>query len=102
MGLIHPHGWSLLCVQDVLQFPFVLTLFIQAIDTGTSLIYLPRDLADALYNQIPGANRAPEYGPGLYTYPCTYRPVVSLVFGKQAHAISVEDFNLGKISASGQ
>ena len=102
-GLIRPHGWSLPYVHNVFhEFQFTLTPITQAIDTGTSLIYLPQDLADALYNQIPGATRAPEYGPGLYKYPCAYRPIVSLVFGKQSHVISLEDFNLGKTSASGK
>ena len=74
----------------------------QAIDTGTSLIYLPQDLADSVYQQIPGARRAPRLGPGLYTYPCSNRLAVSLVFGIQSYAINLQDFNLGKTNASGR
>lgn len=88
--------------HDILSFLSTLTSLIQAIDTGTSLIYLPQDLADNLYAQIPGANRAPEYGPGLYTYPCASRPNVSLVFGSQSHAINLQDFNLGMTANSGR
>ncbi|KAF8585975.1 acid protease [Ramaria rubella] len=73
-----------------------------AIDTGTSLVYLPVDLTDSIYGQIPGAGRAPQLGPGLYTYPCADRPTVSLVFGDQPHEIDLQDFNLGKTSSSGQ
>lgn len=38
--------------------------FSQAIDTGTSLIYLPQAVASAFYSLIPGSKRASQYGPG--------------------------------------
>lgn len=37
-----------------------------AIDTGTTLIYFPRSVAAAFYNQIPGARPAEQYGPGTF------------------------------------
>ena|SRR6266851_3565193 len=36
----------------------------QAIDTGTSLIYVPPALASAFYGLIPGSKRASQYGSG--------------------------------------
>ena len=36
----------------------------QAIDTGTSLIYVPPAVADAFYSLIRGSKRANQYGPG--------------------------------------
>lgn len=36
----------------------------QAIDTGTSLIYVPPALASAFYGLIPGSKHASQYGPG--------------------------------------
>ena len=36
----------------------------QAIDTGTSLIYVPPTIASAFYGLIPGSKRASQYGSG--------------------------------------
>jgi len=72
-----------------------------AIDTGTSLIYLPKDLADSIYQYIRGAKRAPQYGPGMYTFPCAARPIVSFVFGLQSYDIELRDFNLGRTTSAG-
>ncbi|KAH9485313.1 Pepsin A [Psilocybe cubensis] len=37
---------------------------VAAIDTGTTLIYLPRNIATELYGLIPASKPAPQYGPG--------------------------------------
>jgi hypothetical protein len=37
----------------------------QAIDTGTSLIYVPPTIASAFYSLIPGSKRASQYGSGM-------------------------------------
>jgi hypothetical protein len=37
---------------------------VQAIDTGTTLIYVPDSIASALYRSIPGAKPANQYGDG--------------------------------------
>jgi hypothetical protein len=41
----------------------------QAIDTGTSLIYVPSALASAFYGLIPGSKRANRYGLGQSSLP---------------------------------
>ncbi|KAI0033024.1 aspartic peptidase domain-containing protein [Vararia minispora EC-137] len=68
-----------------------------AIDTGTTLIYLPASLADALYKSL-GGRRAAQYGQGFYTYPCAARLSISLVLGGHALALDPRDFNLGHTS----
>ncbi|KAI0046080.1 acid protease [Auriscalpium vulgare] len=65
-----------------------------AIDTGTTLIYLPNKLAKAFYDTIPGAKPAPEYGSGFYTYPCA-KTVIELSFAGHRFKIDPSDFNLG-------
>ncbi|KAH9948670.1 aspartic peptidase domain-containing protein [Amylocystis lapponica] len=67
-----------------------------AIDTGTSLIYVPDDVAKEFYGLIPGAQPAMQYGGGFYTFPCTGAPTVSLSFGGQAYSVDAGDFNLGR------
>ncbi|KAG8903570.1 hypothetical protein FRB99_003121 [Tulasnella sp. 403] len=71
-----------------------------AIDTGTTLIYVPKDIASALYNAIPGAKEANQYGDGFYTYPCDIPLNISLQLGSNSYALDLRDFNLGR-TASG-
>ncbi|KAH9979073.1 aspartic peptidase domain-containing protein [Lactifluus volemus] len=70
-----------------------------AIDTGTSLIYVPSKLAIAFYSLIPGSKRASQYGPGYWTVPCYSVRQVELSFGGHRFAIHPEDFQLGRESA---
>ncbi|KAI0256411.1 aspartic peptidase domain-containing protein [Lactifluus subvellereus] len=70
-----------------------------AIDTGTSLIYLPSGLAVAFYGLIPGSKRATQYGPGFWTVPCFSVGKVELSFGGHRFAIHPADFYLGRVSA---
>ncbi|TFY72126.1 hypothetical protein EVG20_g882 [Dentipellis fragilis] len=70
-----------------------------AIDTGTTLIYLPAQLAASVYALIPGAKKANQYGNGFYTYPCMSQPVISLSFNGKRFAINPYDFNLGRTSS---
>jgi hypothetical protein len=46
----------------------------QAIDTGTSLIYVPPALASAFYGLIPGSKHASQYGPGPLSLPTARLP----------------------------
>ncbi|KAJ8077159.1 hypothetical protein PM082_001587 [Marasmius tenuissimus] len=66
-----------------------------AIDTGTTLIYLPNNAAEQLYSKIPGARNATEYGVGFYTYPCNSDVKIELVFDNRPHSIHPDDFNQG-------
>ncbi|KAG8943285.1 hypothetical protein FRC04_002965 [Tulasnella sp. 424] len=68
-----------------------------AIDSGTTLIYVPKAVASAIYRQIPGARQADaQYGEGFWTYPCNSRPNIQLAFGDNYFALSPVDFNLGR------
>jgi hypothetical protein len=69
---------------------------IQAIDTGTTLIYVPTAIADSFYAQIPGSARAGNLGQGFYTFPCKSTASVSISFANKAYGISMNDFNLGR------
>lgn len=71
-----------------------------AIDTGTTLIYLPDSLAAAFYKMIPGSKRAAQYGQGFYTFPCSSKPNVQLSFNGQKFGINLYDFNLGRTSST--
>ncbi|KAH9892463.1 acid protease [Cubamyces lactineus] len=87
-----------------------------AVDTGTSLIYLPTDVATDFYGLIPGSATAVQYGAGtrpisylyaclaglitrilgFYTFPCDTPFSVSLILGGQAYSVHPTDFNLGR------
>ncbi|KZV92706.1 acid protease [Exidia glandulosa HHB12029] len=68
-----------------------------AIDTGTTLIYVPDALAKSIYSQVPGAKHM---SAGYYTAPCdTFsRLSVALVFNGSPFNINMVDFNLGRIA----
>jgi len=71
----------------------------QAIDTGTSLIYVPPTIASAFYGLIPGSKRASQYGSGFWTVPCFSVKQIELSFNEHRFAINPRDFYLGRVSA---
>ncbi|KAL1939923.1 hypothetical protein VTO73DRAFT_9623 [Trametes versicolor] len=73
---------------------------IAAVDTGTSLIYLPDRVAADFYALIPGSAPAVQYGAGFYTYPCDALPSVSLILSGKPYAIHPDDFNIGRLEAN--
>jgi hypothetical protein len=74
----------------------------QAIDTGTTLIYVPTAVADRFYAQIPGASSAADqFGEGFYQFPCKTSAVITLSFNGKPFGVSLADFNLGKVSSGG-
>ncbi|KAG8745225.1 hypothetical protein FRC10_008537 [Ceratobasidium sp. 414] len=70
-----------------------------AIDTGSTLIYLPIHEAEALYSHIPGSRQAAEYGDAIWAFPCSSRLQLSLRFGSRLFQIHPWDFNLGRTDA---
>jgi len=70
-----------------------------AIDTGTSLIYVPHALASSFYGLIPGSKPASQYGSGFWTVPCYSVKHIELSFGGHRFAIHPSDFYLGRVSA---
>ncbi|QRV93809.1 aspartyl protease [Ceratobasidium sp. AG-Ba] len=67
-----------------------------AMDTGSTLIYLPINTAEAFYRNIPGSRSAPEYGDAIWTYPCSSQLDLSLRFEERLYQIHPWDFNLGR------
>ncbi|KAF7428327.1 hypothetical protein PC9H_007548 [Pleurotus ostreatus] len=71
---------------------------VAAIDTGTTLIYLPNEVAMDLYDQIPGSQSLEDrYGPAFYSYPCDSNVDVGVVFSGKVFYINSADFNLGRV-----
>ncbi|KAJ7647390.1 aspartic peptidase domain-containing protein [Roridomyces roridus] len=68
---------------------------IAIIDTGTTLVYFPDDVASDFYSTIPGSKPAPQYGSEFYTYPCSAPLDIQFWFGGQSFDMSNLDFNLG-------
>ncbi|KAI0295853.1 aspartic peptidase domain-containing protein, partial [Multifurca ochricompacta] len=73
-----------------------------AIDTGTTLIYVPFAIAAAFYGLIPGSKRASQYGPGFWTVPCNSIKQIELSFSGRRFSIHPNDFILGRVSANSQ
>ncbi|KAG8988578.1 hypothetical protein FRB90_002675, partial [Tulasnella sp. 427] len=72
-----------------------------AIDSGTTLIYVPQSVATAIYRQIPGARQADrQYGPGFWTFPCSSKLNIQFKFGGSFFALNPVDFNLGRTGSS--
>ncbi|EJD41539.1 acid protease [Auricularia subglabra TFB-10046 SS5] len=71
---------------------------VAAIDTGTTLIYVPNAFAQQIYAQIPGSYLTDD---GYYAAPCSTlsSTTVKLMFSGQPFTISPVDFNLGRLSA---
>ncbi|KAI0766548.1 aspartic peptidase domain-containing protein [Irpex lacteus] len=66
-----------------------------AIDSGTSLLLVPDDVAQEFYAK---ANKALTSCIGFYTYPCASILSVSLSFSGKSFGMRTDDFNLGKLS----
>ncbi|KAL8287594.1 hypothetical protein RQP46_003452 [Phenoliferia psychrophenolica] len=78
-----------------------------AIDTGTTLIYIPQSAATAVYAAIPGAVMSAAYsssGSDVYTYPCNYAGPIAFTFAglNSTFAVDPRDFNLGYASTISQ
>ncbi|WWC63811.1 uncharacterized protein I303_106416 [Kwoniella dejecticola CBS 10117] len=71
-----------------------------AIDTGTTLIGVPSQVAEAIYEQIPNsaALSASSGYDGYYQYPCSTTVNVTVQFGGLSYAISNADMNLGSFT----
>nr|KIR86303.1 endopeptidase [Cryptococcus tetragattii IND107] len=76
-----------------------------AIDTGTTLIGVPTDMAAAIYAQIPGSSKVPTLvmgQEGYYQYPCDTVVDVKLKFGGVEYGISNMDMNFGTFTDDGK
>jgi cathepsin D len=76
---------------------------VAAIDTGTSLIIAPSDVAAAIYQQIPNSQ---PYGSGqasgTYAIPCSSDVQITLSFGGQTYSVNSQDMLNGALDNSGQ
>ncbi|KII92250.1 hypothetical protein PLICRDRAFT_154633 [Plicaturopsis crispa FD-325 SS-3] len=92
--------------SKVVRLPLVLLVYstgdtnpcghYQAIDTGTTFIYLPDAVTAKFYANIPGAKTAPQYGSGFYTFPCNAKINIALQFSARQFSLDSGDFNLGQ------
>ncbi|TFL03171.1 aspartic peptidase domain-containing protein [Pterulicium gracile] len=93
--------WSILMDGVIVNGQRAELNLVAAIDTGTTLIYLPELVAAVFYKLIPGAKPSTEYGPEFYTFPCYGAPIqIAFSFEGQPLSINMMDFNLGRTSAS--
>lgn len=72
--------------------------FPAAIDTGTTLIYVPTAVATALYAAVPGSSADTTDGTGYYYYPCDSTTTLAISFDGNPYSIDLADFNLGTAS----
>ncbi|KAL8276487.1 hypothetical protein RQP46_011088 [Phenoliferia psychrophenolica] len=78
-----------------------------AIDTGTTLIYVPPPVAAAIYAAIPGASPSAADSlsggstSGTYQYPCDAQFELALTFAgtEGSFGIDLRDFNIGQSSS---
>jgi cathepsin D len=75
---------------------------VAAIDTGTTLIAVPLDIASEIYSSIQGAQPFSQLGQGYYVYPCSSTINLSFTFGGQAYAVNAQDFNSGNVDTQGR
>lgn len=71
---------------------------VAAIDTGTTLVYVPEAFAQQVYAQIAGSYLTDD---GYYAAPCSTlsTTTISLLFGGKPFKINPVDFNLGRLSS---
>ncbi|KAI9633340.1 aspartic protease [Dioszegia hungarica] len=72
--------------------------FPAAIDTGTTLVYIPTSAASAFYAAIPNSK---SNGDGSYDYPCSFTGPVGISFPNAGNLnFNIADLNLGKTSST--
>ncbi|KAL8280596.1 hypothetical protein RQP46_006919 [Phenoliferia psychrophenolica] len=76
-----------------------------AIDTGTTLIYLPGSVAAAMWAQVPGAEKDVADSSStstFYQFPCQNKPSIAFVFGGNTigYTITPDDINFGTATGS--
>ncbi|KAG9023565.1 hypothetical protein FS837_005718 [Tulasnella sp. UAMH 9824] len=75
--------------------------FLTTIDSGTTFIYVSKQIAKAFYDQIPHSRPASkDWGEGSYAFPCDSANDIGTIsfgfaFGDQQYAIDIRDFNAG-------
>ncbi|KAF8134343.1 aspartic peptidase domain-containing protein [Boletus edulis] len=73
-----------------------------AIDTGTTLIAAPSNVAKEIWSNVPGSTALGNQFQGMYAFPCNTNVSVSISFGGTHWAISPDDMNLGPINSGGK
>ncbi|KAF8444969.1 aspartic peptidase domain-containing protein [Boletus edulis BED1] len=73
-----------------------------AIDTGTTLIAAPSNVAKQIWSNVPGSTALSNQYQGMYAFPCNTNVSVSISFGGTHWAISPDDMNLGPINLGGK
>jgi cathepsin D len=70
------------------------------IDTGPPYIVGPSDIVSTFYAQIKGSEALSGDHEGYYSFPCSTRLEVSIVFGGSSWPINPKDMNLGPVNIS--
>ncbi|KAK4700050.1 hypothetical protein P7C70_g6204, partial [Phenoliferia sp. Uapishka_3] len=100
--------WQVAAGKAVVNGKSVGTGFGAAIDTGTTLIYVPTAVATAIYAAIPGSSAdtvdSSQGGGTFYYYPCSFAGTIALTFAgiNGSFGINLADFNIGEGSTPSQ
>ncbi|KAI0769732.1 aspartic peptidase domain-containing protein [Trametes elegans] len=87
--------WSLAMDGLSLDGRLLPTNLTAAMDTGSSFIHLPEDVAEDLYARIPGSRQAEDYPTGYYRLPCNTTSTLALVFNGKPYLMHQSDFVMG-------
>ncbi|KDN48846.1 acid protease, partial [Tilletiaria anomala UBC 951] len=99
---IQPFGyWAILLDSIALNGSPIYPNKIAAIDTGTTLIAVPMQIASSLYTSIEGAQPVSELGQGYYAYPCSSTIKLTFTFGGQHYSVNPLDFSAGAVDNAG-
>ncbi|EGF99822.1 aspartic peptidase A1 [Melampsora larici-populina 98AG31] len=70
------------------------------IDSGTSLIGVPSEVAKSVYSQIPNSTPGTGNYKGYYSYPCDASPDFAMIFGGITYPVSAESFNIQPVKGN--
>jgi len=73
-----------------------------AIDTGTTLIGAPSDIAQKFWSNVPAAVALTGQYQGMYAFPCSTSVSASLSFGGTTWSINPADMNIGSLGGAGE
>ncbi|KAL8290468.1 hypothetical protein RQP46_002726 [Phenoliferia psychrophenolica] len=97
--------WQIAAEAPLVNGKPVGTGYQAAIDTGTTLIYMPTSIAERIYEAIPGSSRDSGdsfQGTSFWQYPCDANFSVALTFAglPGSFDINLRDFDIGLSSAN--
>ncbi|KAI0953545.1 hypothetical protein AcW1_007736 [Taiwanofungus camphoratus] len=85
--------WQIGSASALINGQTAMSGFDTIIDSGTTLMYAPPDVATQFYENIDGAQ---EIDQGLYMFPCDSAPTVAFTWGGKTWQIDPSDFVIGQ------